>query len=271
MVPGTDINAVGQQREQNQDAGGPFTHVISPQMLQLLAAGRPAIVNDYMGLMPDKDQGDQREVWKAGRPAIDLLAQFGRQYGLSESDPMFRDLANQYLATQQIYQQAGDKEGFQQYSAQFMQQVPQALSQFSQQARQQQLAQQQAEDRFARVMALQSQFAPIYSAIADKTAASNQAMYEQSLRSADNLASADPRLAEAIKVNASATRSSNDALLAAYANQIAMTPTYVADMLYRETYNAQAASQGTGQNQGISGQSQYQGLINAYQAATAQQ
>lgn len=235
---------------------------VDPALIEAARTNELPVIKDYLALAPnDVNDKAARELWEAGRPVAGLLHQFGTQYNVID-DPTFRDLANQYLATQQIYQQAGDKEGFQQYSAQFIQQVPQILGQISQQKRQQEAAQQMAAERFDRVMALQADFAPIFTAVADKTAASNQAMYEQSLISAERLAAADPRLAEAIKVNAAATRTSNDSLLAAYANQIAMTPSYVADMLYRETMNAQATGQPMAE------QSQYQGLINAYQAAT---
>lgn len=196
----------------------------------------------------------QRKVYDAALPTVNMLTSMGDQFGLSH-DPAFRDLARQYQATIGIYQSAGDEEGAQEYSAQFVQQIPTVLTQLSAQKRMEDEAKAAAEQRMQRVLSLQSEFAPIFNNVAGYTASSNQMMYDQMVKNADQIATADPQLAASIRVNAAATRSSSDALLAAYANQMALTPAWVGEMMYSQPIAPPTdPSAGGG----------YQGLINAY-------
>lgn len=220
---------------------------------------------DMYGYTPqqlDALDDDQRKVYAEQVPAIQLINDLGNQFGVAgNEDGQFNNLVNQYAATIRLFAEGKDKDGAKQYTQQFMTQLPQLLGQLSMQQQQEARMKAYELERTARIMSLQSQFAPIFQSIATQTGANNQLVYEQMLKSADGIRETDPGLASAIEVNAGTTKSSSDALLAAYAQQIAMTPTYVADMLYR---SQQERSLGIQPSQGGG----YQGLINAYSAAT---
>jgi hypothetical protein len=199
------------------------------------------------------------KIYEAGTTGANMLNEMGKMYGLESSD-LFIDLVRQYDATSRMYGALGKdgREPMEQYVQQFTAQLPGLLTQIKTEQEQQDLLVRQQQDRNTRVMQLQSQFAPIFNSIAQGTLANNDLVYDRALQSADVIKESDPQLAALIVANAGAASQSGDALLAAYANQIAMTPALVADMYYQQDMQAMNAfgSQGLG------------ALMQAYQQAT---
>lgn len=84
---------------------------------------------------------------------------------------------------------------------------------------------QQRQDQYnQRVMVMQQAFAPMFKSITDNTMAGNRQLYEAQVNAADQLAQTNPQLAASTKQIAAATQTSQDALMAAYAAQIAQAP-----------------------------------------------
>jgi hypothetical protein len=199
------------------------------------------------------------KIYEAGTTGASMLGEMGKMYGLENSD-LFVDLVRQYDATTRMYGAMGKdgREPMEQYVQQFTAQLPGLLTQIKDEQEQQDQMALQQQERNTRIMQLQSQFAPIFNSIAQGTLANNNLVYDRALQSADVIKESDPQLAALIVANAGAAQQSGDALLAAYANQIAMTPAIVADMFYQQDMQAMNAfgSQGLG------------ALMQAYQQAT---
>lgn len=184
------------------------------------------------------DDKNSVKVRKAGQTGANLLTQFGDMYGLSDNSS-YLDLVRQFDATSKIYESQGDDKGMQEYAQQFTQQLPTILTQLKLQADTEKKAAQEADMRQKRQLAMQAQFAPIFKGIVGTSQAANQSAYDVALHAADTLKSSDPTLAALISSNAASSRSNNDALLAAYAAQIAMTPVPTANLQGQEQVQAQ--------------------------------
>lgn len=142
----------------------------------------------------------------------DTITQLGTTYGLSPST--MQNVLLEFDATAQIMKDQGDEKGFKAYVDNLGTTLPQTLLQY----RLQDEADKKQNDR---LMALQSQFAPMFQGIIDNSAINSNVAYTQALAASDKLAASNPQLAALISSNAASSRSNQDALMAAYASQIA--------------------------------------------------
>lgn len=178
-----------------------------------------------------------------------VLDKLGDTYGLNATDLNNVKLGVQ--ATMDLLRQNGDRKGMDAYVSNLAQTLPQQLLQYKQ-------ARDADNQHFARVAAMQAQFAPMFNSIAGQSTAANAVAYQNSVQAADQLQATNPQLASLIKANAGQSQSSSDAMLAAYASQIAIG-----------SANA-AGSNATPTAQQITQQQQSQAQLAALQQAMAQ-
>lgn len=178
-----------------------------------------------------------------------VLDRLGDTYGLNPTDMNNVKLSVQ--ATMDLLAQNKDRAGMDAYVKNLATTLPQQLLQFKQ-------ARDADTQHFARVAAMQAQFAPLYSAIAGQSTQANATAYQNSVQAADQLSATNPQLGALIKANAGQSQAAQDGMLAAYASQIALG-----------SANA-AASSATPTAQQITQTQQSQAQLAALQQATAQ-
>lgn len=169
----------------------------------------------YSLLTGEKDTKEERinGAYNGMKETIGTLA---AQYGLSGDT-----LANVMLefdAAAQINLQQGDEDGMKALIGQLETTLPSTLLQYR-------IQQETERKNSERIMGLQKEFAPIFQSIFDRAGINSGVAYQQALHAGDALQATNPELAALVRSNAASSRSNSDALMAAYAAQIATVPT----------------------------------------------
>jgi len=146
----------------------------------------------------------------------ETIQTLGSTYGL-DSNTM-ANIMLEFDAGAQIAMSQGDEEALKSFVEMYSQTLPQQLLQYR-------IQQETERKQNERLMGLQQQFAPIFQSIIGSGQQNAEMAYSQALNSADALAETNPQLAALVRSNAANSRSSSDAMMAAYASQIALGTT----------------------------------------------
>lgn len=125
----------------------------------------------------------------------------------------------------QMAMESGDKDMLKQTVEAARQNLPTLI----QNAYGQSQVKQQEEDRYARMIANQAQFAPMFENAIERSSLASQQSMQYSNDLADQLDASAPGLSDMIRSTAARSNASSEALMAAYAGQIAMQPQVTAD------------------------------------------
>lgn len=166
----------------------------------------------YKALTGDTSTKEER-ITKAYTGMTDVIQDLGAQYGLSEST--MQNVMLEYDAAARIMMENGDEDGLKALAEMMQTSLPSTLLQYR-------LEEEQEKRQTERMLAIQTQFAPIFQSIVGRSGLNAEAAYSQALNSADTLAETNPQLAALVRSNAANTRSSSDAMMAAYASQAAL-------------------------------------------------
>lgn len=170
----------------------------------------------------------EERMQKSVTKTTNTIQQMGQQYGLDPSD--MADILLQHNATTQLFLNNKDKKGLDAYLSQLPTALPAMMVQYKQQR-------DQEAQHNQRVMAMQGAFAPIFNSIAQRSSQDNQVAYQNAVYAADQLATTNPQLASLIKANASTANQSSDAIMAAYAAQLATAPNQLDSQQYYQGQN----------------------------------
>lgn len=166
----------------------------------------------YKALTGDTSNKEER-ITKAYTGMTSVIQDLGTQYGLN-SETM-QNVMLEYDAAARIMMENGDEEGLKQLAEMMQTSLPSTLMQYR-------MEQEQEKRQTERMLAIQTQFAPIFQSIVGRSGLNAEAAYTMALDSADSLAQTNPQLASLVRSNAANTRSSADATMAAYASQAAL-------------------------------------------------
>lgn len=182
----------------------------------------------------------QERMQKTATNTTKTIQELTATYGLSQEDAA--NIMLQHDAATRLFIQNKDKAGLDAYVQQLSSVLPQQMLQLKQ-------SRDQETSHYKRVMDMQAQFAPMFSSIMGRSAESNTIAYEQAVKAADTLKADNPQLAALIQSSAADSRSNSDALMAAYASQIAMAPSQQEYQNYyagQQIYNANTTGNGGG-------------------------
>lgn len=164
------------------------------------------------GLFGDKSNRESR-MTEAYDTTTGLIRELGTQFGLN--DEYMSNIMLSYEAQARMMLESGDEEGLKALTEQMKVGLADTMLQYR-------MEQEMEAKQNERMLAIQQQFAPIFSSIIDRSALNSGVAYSQALVAADNLAASNPQLAELVRMNAANSQSSQDALMAAYASQAAL-------------------------------------------------
>lgn len=189
----------------------------------------------------------------------DVIRDLGQTYGISPSS--MQNVMLQFDAAASIMKQQGDEAGLKALVDNMETTLPSMLMQTR-------IQEETERKQNERVMQLQSQFSGMFSGILGRQAQNSEVAYSQALHAADSLAKSNPQLADLVRMNAGYSRTSDDALMAAYAAQIGTAASQsVAGGGYNEDVIGQAAELGLNARQ----LQEWQQMQNPQQPQIAQQ
>lgn len=191
--------------------GGPFAGLSVP-----VGAAIGGAAGGIWGALTGDSSNKEQRMDKAYTGLTTTIQQLGTTYGLSEAN--MQNVMLEFDAAAQIMLQQGDEDGFKALVDQMEVALPQAMLSYR-------MEQEQERKQNERMMGIQAQFAPMLNSIVDRSAINSGVAYSQALKAADTLKQSDPGLAALISSNAASSRSNQDALMAAYVQQMAIVPT----------------------------------------------
>jgi hypothetical protein len=198
-----------------------------------VGAGAGLVVGAALeGLFGDKSNKEGR-MQEAYDRTSGVIQDLGNRFGLNEE--YMANIMLSYEAQAQMMMEAGDEAGLKALTEQMKVGLADTMLQYR-------LEQEMERKQQDRMLAIQNQFAPIFSSIIDRSAVNSEAAYGQALTAADNLAASNPQLAELVRMNAANSRSSMDAMMAAYASQAAIGMTGSLEEQYAVQANTQPIS-----------------------------